>query len=39
MRRSQAVDLAQLALLGTGLHLSQSHTNILWSFQQGWFHA
>lgn len=35
----QAFDPDQLAPPGTCLHLSQMHTNILWSFQEGWFHA
>ena len=35
----QAFDPDQLAPSSTGLHLSQRHTNMLWSFQEGWFHA
>jgi hypothetical protein len=35
----QAFDPDLLALPSTGLLLSQRYTNILWSFQEGWFHA
>jgi len=35
----QAFDPDQLAPSSTDLHLSQRYTNILWSFQEGGFHA
>lgn len=35
----QAFDPDQLDSSSTGLYLSQRHTNILWTFQEGWLHA